>query len=81
MSPEVQYCFVGDGLADVGQNMGEIQVRRLPVLNSDKRIVGILSLADVAVADGPGNVGNAMCGIARPGGDHSQSLKTQRARA
>jgi CBS domain-containing protein len=75
MSAEIQYCYDDDDLDEVAKNMGDIQVRRLPVVNKDKRLVGILSLADVALADGPKNVGDAMCGVARPGGDHTQSLR------
>ncbi len=51
MSQEVKYCFEDEDSAHVAQNMGELQVRRLPVLNRDKRLVGILSLADLAQAE------------------------------
>ena len=53
--------------------MGEIQVRRLPVLNRDKQLVGILSLGDIAVRSGDGAAGEALTGISRPGGAHSQT--------
>src|SRR5262249_48056812 len=33
MSPEVLYCFADESVEDVCANMGDIQVRRLPVLN------------------------------------------------
>src|SRR5215470_11240517 len=46
MSHEVKYCFEDDPVDEVIRNMGDIQVRRLPVLNSEKRLVGILSLGD-----------------------------------
>jgi hypothetical protein len=36
--------------------------------------VGIISLADMALAEGPEPVGQAICGISEPGGEHSQSL-------
>jgi CBS domain-containing protein len=54
--------------------MADLKVRRLPVLNSKKRLVGIISLADMALAEGPEPVGQAICGISEPGGEHSQSL-------
>lgn len=73
MSKEVKYCFDTDDLDDVAQNMADIKVRRLPVLNRDKRLVGIVSLGDIALADGPDNAGSALCGISEPGGEHSQS--------
>jgi len=73
MSGEVKYCFEEDDVDDVAQNMADIKVRRLPVLNKDKRLVGIVSLGDLAIADGPTNAGEALCGISEPGGEHSQS--------
>src|SRR5712691_12422687 len=74
MSEEVKYCFEDDTVDDVAMNMAEIKVRRLPVLDHDKRLVGIIALADIALAEGPGSAGGAVCGISEPGGDHSQSM-------
>ena len=79
MSSEVKYCFEDDDLDDIVQNMADIKVRRLPVLNHDKRLVGILSLGDIALTDGAGSAGNALCGISEPGGAHSQSVDGGRA--
>lgn len=73
MSAEVKYCFDSDDLEEVAQNMADLKVRRLPVLNKQKRIVGIVSLGDIALADGPKNAGDALCGISEPGGAHSQT--------
>jgi len=73
MSPDVKFCFEDEDSAHVAQNMGELQVRRLAVLNRDKRLVGIVSLGDIAMADGPQSSGVALCGISEPGGDHSQT--------
>lgn len=72
MSAEVRYCFEDDDIDDVMRNMGDLQVRRLPVLNRDKRLVGIVSLSDLAKgAAAP--AGKALTDIARPGGEHSQT--------
>jgi hypothetical protein len=46
----------------------------LPVLDHDKRLVGILSLGDIALTEGAGSAGSALCGISEPGGEHSQSM-------
>jgi CBS domain-containing protein len=73
MSPEVKYCFADEDLEEVAAAMAEIQVRRLAVLDRDKNLVGIVSLADMALNDGPENVGQALCGISEPGGAHSQA--------
>ena len=73
MSSEVKYCFEGDDLDEVAENMADIKLRRLPVLDGKKRLVGIISIGDIALADGPVNAGSALCGISEPGGQHSQS--------
>lgn len=72
MSPDIKFCFEDEDSAHVAQNMGELQVRRLPVLNRSKRLVGIVSLADIAQAERGQRVGNALRQIAQPGGEHSQ---------
>ena len=79
MSKDVKYCFEDDDLDDIAQNMADIKVRRLLVLNREKRLVGILSLGDMALTDGPSNAGSALCGISEPGGEHSQSINEARA--
>jgi CBS domain-containing protein len=80
MSQEVKYCFEDDDLDLVAQNMADIKVRRLPVLNRQKRLVGIVSLGDLALTDSGGNAGEALCGISEPGGAHSQSSDGRAAR-
>ncbi|MGA0611636.1 CBS domain-containing protein [Caldimonas sp. KR1-144] len=74
MSPEVKYCYEDDDLDEVAQNMGDIRVRRLPVLNRDKRLVGIVSLGDIATHHNEPQAGQALGGISRPGGQHSQRM-------
>jgi CBS domain-containing protein len=73
MTDEVLYCFEDDDTAKVERNMADIKVRRLPVLNRDKRLVGIVSLGDLAMNDKAAQVGTAMAGISQPGGLHSQT--------
>jgi CBS domain-containing protein len=73
MTPDVQYCFEDEDLDTVARRMGEQQVRRLPVMNRDKRLVGILSLGDIVVGEGPQPAGDALAGVSRPGGAHSQT--------
>ena len=69
----VMYCFEDEELDEVAHNMGDIKVRRLPVLNRNKRLVGIISLGDIAMTDSPDCAGEAMCAISEPGGMHSQT--------
>ncbi|MDQ8727964.1 CBS domain-containing protein [Bradyrhizobium sp. LHD-71] len=73
MTREVIYCFEDQDVEDVTRNMGDIQVRRLPVVNREKRLVGILSLGDLALTDGNGRAGDALRMISRPGGEHTQT--------
>ena len=63
MSCNVKYCFDDDDIASVAENMGDIQLHRLPVLNQHKRLVGILAVSDIANYDGPSAAGEAICGI------------------
>lgn len=48
MSKGVHYCFEDEDLENVAEKFSEHQIRRLPVLNREKRLVGILSLGDVS---------------------------------
>lgn len=73
MTHEVRYCFEDEEVGDVASNMGYIQVRRLPVLNRHKGLVGIVTLGDLAYSGADmGIVGEALGGISRQGGQHAQ---------
>jgi CBS domain-containing protein len=71
MTEEVKYCFEDEELDEVALNMADIQVRRLPVLSRDKRLVGIVSLGDVAVQQGGSLAGQAICGVSEPESAHT----------
>ena len=75
MTRDVKYCFEDEDLEHVASNMGDLRVRRLPVVDRDKRLVGIVSLGDVSLVQGRGAAGDAVTGISRPGGPHSQSQR------
>lgn len=66
MTPEVKYCYDDEDVAHIADNMAELQVRRLPVVNHDKRLVGIIALGDIAAGYRPAKVGEALCGVSRP---------------
>ncbi|RWB11340.1 CBS domain-containing protein [Mesorhizobium sp.] len=70
---EVRYCFDDEDIEHVLANMGDLQVRRLPVLNRDKRLVGIISLGDLAKSGEAAEAGEALGSISVPGGQHSQT--------
>jgi CBS domain-containing protein len=52
MTLEVVYCFEDQEVSEAAKLMQEKQIRRLPILNQEKRLVGIVSLGDVAVHSG-----------------------------
>lgn len=67
MTPGVIFCFEDQDIADAANLMEENQVRRLVVLNRDKRMVGILSLGDLAVRNGNDRLsGEALERISEP---------------
>jgi CBS domain-containing protein len=72
MTADVKYCFEDQDLEEITANMGDIQVRRLPVLNRDKRLVGIIALGDIAQVQANDGTGAALSRISRPGGQHAQ---------
>ena len=49
MTSDVVYCFVDDDIEMAARTMEENQIRRVIVLDRDKRLVGIASLGDLAV--------------------------------
>ena len=74
MSQEVLYCFEDEDVEHVARNMADQQVRRLPVLNREKRLIGIVSMGDLALHAKPKTAGEAIAGISRPGGLHDQTI-------
>lgn len=75
MSEEVLYCFDDQELEDVARNMADIKVRRLPVLNRDKHLVGIVSLGDLSKKEDPAVTAKAVSNITKPGGRHSTAMQ------
>jgi CBS domain-containing protein len=73
MSREVLYCFGDQEVDEVAENMSDIKVRRLPVVDRNKRLIGILSTGDLTRA-GAETCALAMSGVAAPGGRHSQKF-------
>lgn len=67
MSDHVYYCFEDDDVQEAAGVMAEHQVRRLPVLNRSKRLVGVVALADLGLEE-PGAAQSALEGISEPTG-------------
>lgn len=66
MSADVKYCFEDEDIEQVAANMAELQMRRLPVVNRDKRLVGIVSLANFAYGGDAYASQELLRGVARP---------------
>jgi CBS domain-containing protein len=73
MTADVKYCFDDQDIEQVTMNMGDIQVRRLPVLDREKRLVGIIALGDIARKNIGDGTASALSQISRPGGQHAQA--------
>jgi CBS domain-containing protein len=71
MTHDVKYCFEDEDLDHTLENMAEIQLRRIPVMSRNKRLVGVLTLADAARSHDPAAIGAAFCAVVEPGGDHA----------
>lgn len=65
MTEAIKYCFEDEDVAHVSRNMADVQLRRLPVVDRDKRLVGILALGDLARGGAAPDAGNALEGISR----------------
>ncbi|KTR83779.1 inosine-5-monophosphate dehydrogenase [Novosphingobium barchaimii] len=74
MSEEVRYCFADEDSDTVLDNMSDIQVRRLPVVEREKKLVGIVSITDLASEGDGRRAGKALGDIARPSAQHSQAV-------
>jgi CBS domain-containing protein len=67
MTPDVEYCFDDQPVEHAARLMRAKQIRRLVVLNSNHRLVGIISLGDLAVdLEDEALVGSALEGISQP---------------
>ena len=66
MTEEVIWCSEDDSLRDLLKRMGNDQIRRVPVLDASRNLVGIVALGDLAIEERPG-VDEALRDISMPG--------------
>lgn len=66
MTATIRYCYDDQDVAEVARNMAELGVRRLPVVDRDKRIVGFVALSNIAQADSDGAKDAFLRGVATP---------------
>ena len=74
MSKEVCYCYDDEGIDEVALQMADLQVRRLPVLSRDKRLVGIIALGDLAQTGEEHPSATALSGVSQASGQHNQAF-------
>ena len=72
MTKDVVFCYDDEDVRSAAEVMEKQQIRRLPVMSRDKKLVGIVSLADVARQGNDRLSGEALQQISQPGGPHSQ---------
>jgi CBS domain-containing protein len=67
MTPDIAYCFEDQEVHEAARLMAQYQIRRLPILNHDKRLVGIIALGDLAVSPAsPQQAGKVLEQVSEP---------------
>ena len=74
MTGEVQCCFEDQAISQVLVKMGDSQIRRLPVVDREKRLVGILSLGDIAVKTDDKRLASVLQNISEPAPSHAATI-------
>ena len=72
MTNDIVCARVDDDVEEVANKMGEAQVRRLPVIDEQERLCGIVSLGDLARETDDDTAEQALEGVSQPGGPHRQ---------
>ena len=75
MTPDIQYVFADQDVQEAARIMRDQQIRRLPVLDREKKLVGIVSLGDIATTGQDQLSGDALESISQP--THSQQPQQQ----
>jgi len=72
MTDDIVAARMDDDSDDVAARMSEAQVRRLPVIDDEEKLCGIVSLADLSQEGEDAAAEQALEGISQPGGSHQQ---------
>jgi CBS domain-containing protein len=72
MTDDLVIVRIDDDVEDAASKMSDAQVRRLPVIDSDERLCGIVSLGDLARETDDDCAQEALEGVTQPGGEHRQ---------
>ncbi|TCR66707.1 CBS domain-containing protein [Rhizobium sp. BK376] len=65
MSPDIAFCHTEDRLEEAIRKMEIHQVRRLPVMNADNKIVGMLTIGDLSHAGGRSHMDGLMKSVSQ----------------
>ncbi len=71
MTHGVVTCHTSDSIDEVRSMMQEAQVRRIPVLDEEEKVVGIISMADLAREESTKDLGKAIQEISAPARGHN----------
>ena len=67
MTDDPRFCYEDDVVSDVARLMGDLQVRRVPVVDRNDRLVGIVSLGDMATdVDKPTTIADTLGEVSQP---------------
>ena len=72
MSADIVCAREEDDVEEVAAKMSKAQVRRMPVIDSNERLCGIVSLGDLARESDDESAHQALEGVSQPGGQHQQ---------
>jgi CBS domain-containing protein len=72
MTDDLVIARIDDDVEEVATKMSEAQVRRLPVIDQDERLCGIVSLGDLSRETDSDCASEALEGVSQPGGEHRQ---------
>lgn len=76
MTRDPQACTEDQPVEDVLESMRDAQVRRMPVVDAERHVVGLVSLGDLAVKHDQGEAGDALEGISEPAEPATERVKT-----
>jgi CBS domain-containing protein len=72
MTNDMVTARIDDDTDDVAVRMREAQVRRLPVIDDQQKLCGIVSLSDLMQKADSSDAAQALEGVSQPGGQHRQ---------
>jgi CBS domain-containing protein len=72
MTNDVVCARADDNVEDIASRMSDAQVRRLPVIDAEERLCGIVSLGDLSRETDDQSAAQALEGVSKPGSQHQQ---------